>query len=206
VNRTEQTVPTLVYLYGPPAVGKLAIAERLSTVTGWPLFHNHLSVNAIRPIFPFGSKPFTDVVHRLRLDVVRTAMAEGISLIFTNNSAWGGPDGRERFAAFAADVRQAAKSGGGRVQFIRLTAPLAVLEERLANPERQELGKLLDVARLRELLVSLDDSALHEGRPHNRHQSTLAGRGGVRDQGVPRPRDHRSIEAALSASSVMPPQ
>jgi hypothetical protein len=89
-------------------------------------------------------------------------MAEGMSLIFTNNSAWGGPDGRERFAAFAADVRQAAKSGGGRVQFIRLTAPLAVLEERLANPERQELGKLLDVARLRELLVSLDDSALHE--------------------------------------------
>lgn len=80
-------MPTLIYLYGPPADGKLTVAERLSTLTGWAIFHNHLSVNAVRPVFGFGSKPFIEVVQRLRLDVVHTAMAEGMSLIFTYNSA-----------------------------------------------------------------------------------------------------------------------
>jgi hypothetical protein len=32
-------VPTLIYLYGPPAVGKLTVAERLSALTGWAIFH-----------------------------------------------------------------------------------------------------------------------------------------------------------------------
>jgi hypothetical protein len=162
VTTGDGAMPTLVYIYGPPAVGKLTIAECLSGLTGWPLFHNHLSVNAVRPIFALGSKPFTDVVHRLRLDVFQTAMSERMNLIFTNNSAWGGPDGRERFAAFAAGARRAAEGGGGRALFVRLTAPTSVLEERLANPSRQELNKLLIVSRLRELLAALDDSPLYE--------------------------------------------
>ena len=161
-SSVEQGMPSLIYLYGPPAVGKLTVAERLSALTGWPLFHNHLSANAIRPVFAFGSKPFNDVVHRLRLDVIRTAMTEGMSLIFTNNSAWGGLDGRARFVAFAAEARAAAESGGGTAQFVRLTAPVSVLEERVANPSRQQLEKLLDVVRLRELLAWLDDSSVYE--------------------------------------------
>jgi hypothetical protein len=84
----ERLAPTLLYLYGPPAVGKLTVAERLKTLT--------------------------DVVHRLRLDVFRTAMAEGRSLIFTNNSAWGGSDGRARFVAFAAEALSVTESEGVR--------------------------------------------------------------------------------------------
>ncbi len=36
------------------------------------------------------------------------------------------------------------------------------LEERLGNPPRQQLDKLLDVARLREQLGSFDGSVLYE--------------------------------------------
>jgi hypothetical protein len=158
----ERPIPTLVYLYGPPAVGKLTVAKHLCLITGWTLFHNHLSVNAVRPIFPFGSKPFRDLVHRLRLDVFQTAMAEGMNLVFTNNSAWGGSDGRVRFAAFADAARLAVESGGGQVQFVRLTAPLDVLEARLADLSRQQLDKLTDTSRLRELVGSLDDSSLYD--------------------------------------------
>ena len=32
-------MPTLIYLYGPPAAGKLTVAERLSALTGWAIFH-----------------------------------------------------------------------------------------------------------------------------------------------------------------------
>jgi chloramphenicol 3-O-phosphotransferase len=151
----------LVYLYGPPASGKLTVAERLAELTGFPLFDNHLTVNVLRTIFPFGSSPFIDAVHRVRRDVFEVAADAGVSLIYTNSSAWAGPDGRTRFAAFAESVRALAEERGGQVLFVRLTASQAALEERLANESRQAREKLVDTERLRELLADLDLSSLH---------------------------------------------
>jgi predicted kinase len=153
----------LVYLYGPPASGKLTVAGRLAELSGYRLFHNHLTVNALRPVFDFGTEPFNQVVHRLRLDVFETAAQAGIDMIFTNNSAWPGPDGRARFAAFADAARRVTEAGGGQTLFVRLTAPLAVLEERVASESRQAHGKLVDVARLRDLLAELDQASLNPG-------------------------------------------
>jgi hypothetical protein len=158
---TAQTPATLVYIYGPPAVGKLTVAERLSELTGFPLFHNHLTVNAVRPVFAFGSLPFSDAVRKMRHAVFEVAAGAGISLIFTNNSAWSQPDPRGRFEAAAANARRIMESGGGRAVFVRLTASPSALEERLANESRQAHDKLVDVVRLRELLAGLDTSPLH---------------------------------------------
>ena len=143
----------------PPA--EPTIAERLAGQTGFSLFHNHLTVNALAPVFGFGTKPFGDVLHRLRLDVFATAAAAGTSLIFTNNSAWSGPNSRERFCAFAAEADAVVGSAGGRVLFVNVTAPAAVLEARLANDSRRGHGKFLDIDRLRVLLDGLDDYPLH---------------------------------------------
>jgi hypothetical protein len=52
---------------------------------------------------------------------------------------------------------------GGRTVFVKLTAPLAVLEDRVAHESRRRLGKLVDIARLRELVTGLDQTALHPG-------------------------------------------
>jgi predicted kinase len=158
---TEETAATLVYIYGPPASGKLTIAGRLSELTGIPLFHNHLTVNAVRPVFAFGSPPFVEAVRKMRHAVFEAAARAGISLIFTNNSAWSGPDPRARFEEAADSSRRIMESHGGRTVFVRLTAPRSALEERLANESRRAHGKLLDVARLRELLAELDPSPLH---------------------------------------------
>ena len=46
---------TLVVIVGPPAVGKMAVGTELSALTGLPLFHNHLSIEAVLPVFDFGS-------------------------------------------------------------------------------------------------------------------------------------------------------
>lgn len=157
----DETQAALVYIYGPPAVGKLTVAQEFARLGRYRLFHNHLTVNAIRSVFDFGSEPFSDVLHRLRLDVFDTAIRSGINVIFTNNSAWSGPDPRERFVAFASRARQIAEEGGGRALFVRLTAPLAVLEARVASQSRQEHAKLVDVVRLRQLISLLDQSPLH---------------------------------------------
>lgn len=130
-------------------------------VTGFRLFHNHLTVNALRPIFEFGTPPFGDVLHRLRLDVFETAMRAGIDLIFTNNSAWAGANSRERFATFADRAAEIVDEAGGRIVFVHLTAPAHVLENRVADESRRVHDKLVEVGLLRQLLAELDPSPLH---------------------------------------------
>ncbi|WCO67487.1 hypothetical protein PO878_01980 [Iamia majanohamensis] len=153
--------PVLVYLYGPPAAGKLTVATALAERTGFRLFHNHLTVGALTPVFPFRSAPFTAVLHRVRLDVFATAAEAGIDLIFTNSSAWGGDDPRGHFEAFAEEVRGTVEGRGGRVRFVQVAAPAEVLEGRVDDPSRAAHGKLVDPGRLREALGAHDPAPLH---------------------------------------------
>jgi len=37
---------TLVFIVGPPAVGKMTVGRELSSLTGFPFFHNHLTIEA----------------------------------------------------------------------------------------------------------------------------------------------------------------
>ncbi len=152
---------TLVYLYGPPAVGKLTVATELRRRTGFRLFHNHLTVDAIRSVFDFRSEPFTAVIHRIRLDVFETAARNGIDVIFTNSSIWVAPNGRALFVAFARQARERVEAAGGRVIFAQLSAPSAVLEARVEAPSRKEHGKLTERVRLKELLLLHDPEPLH---------------------------------------------
>jgi hypothetical protein len=159
---TSVTGPsTLVYIYGPPAVGKLTVATALQRRTGYRLFHNHQTVNALREVFEFRSDAFTAVLHRTRLDVFETAAAHGIDLIFTTNSVWVGPDGRARFAEFADQAGQRTEAAGGRAVFVQLVAPTEVLEARVASEARRQHGKLGDPARLLEMLDQHDPAPLH---------------------------------------------
>jgi chloramphenicol 3-O-phosphotransferase len=158
---TEQAAATLIYIYGPPASGKLTVAEQLSGLTGLPVFHNHLTVNAVRPVFAFGTPPFTEAVQAMRRSVFTAAARAGISLIYTNNSAWSGPDPRARFEEAAEAARGIMAGHGGRTVYVRLTAPQSALEERVANDSRRVHEKLVDLVRLRELLADLDASPLH---------------------------------------------
>lgn len=80
------------------SVGKLIVAREVQRLSGYKLVHNHLTVNALAPVFDFGSDPFSEVLHRVRLDVFETAARHGTDLIFTNNSVWGnGSGGRHGF-------------------------------------------------------------------------------------------------------------
>jgi hypothetical protein len=152
---------TLVYLYGPPAVGKLTVATELQRRTGFRLFHNHLTVNAIRSVFEFRSDPFLEVVHRTRLDVFETAARHGIDVIFTNNSIWAVPNGRSLFVAFARQARERVEAAGGRVIFVQLSAPSEILDARVDAPSRNDHGKLVERGRLQELLLLHDPEPLH---------------------------------------------
>jgi len=48
----------VIFIHGPAASGKHTIGSRLAALTGLPLFHNHLAVDAAKSLFEFGSPGF----------------------------------------------------------------------------------------------------------------------------------------------------
>lgn len=135
----------LVFIHGPAASGKLTVATELAALTGLPLFHNHLIVDALLAVFPFDSPAFVDLRERMWIDVFAAAAAEGRSLIFTfHPEASVSPDFPGRVAALVGDR-------GGRVDFVALTCAPAAIAERVEAPSRQASGKLSSLALLGEL-------------------------------------------------------
>ena len=73
----------LIFIHGPAASGKLTVARELAKLTGLPLFHNHLVVDAVAALFPFGSAPFVRLREETWLAAFREAAEADHSLIFT---------------------------------------------------------------------------------------------------------------------------
>lgn len=143
-------------------MGKLTVAREVERLSGYKLFHNHLTVNALTAVFEFGSGPFSEVLHRVRLDVFETAARHGTDLIFTNNSVWGnGSEGRAGFEQFAGTAAGRIETAGGRVDFVQLTAPLETMLDRVNSESRRRLQKLIDPDGLRAKLDGHDPSPLH---------------------------------------------
>ena len=73
----------LVFLYGPPAVGKYTIGVELAARTGFRLFHNHLTVNLVSAVFERESEVWLRLLRSVRRDVLTEAAQHGVSLIMT---------------------------------------------------------------------------------------------------------------------------
>jgi hypothetical protein len=73
----------LVFLYGPPAVGKLTVGRELAALTGFKLFHNHLGVNAVQAVFPRGTESWNRLVGQLWIAVLVEAARVGVDLVMT---------------------------------------------------------------------------------------------------------------------------
>ncbi len=114
-----------VFVFGPPAVGKMTVGRELSRVTGYPLLHNHMTVEPVLDIFAFGSEPFTRLVGEFRRMILEEAVASQLpGLVFT--MVWGLElaDDLLLVTSYVDLVEQS----GGRVSFVELYASL---EERL---------------------------------------------------------------------------
>src|SRR5450432_2078261 len=72
----------LIFLFGQVASGKLTVAKALAAKTGYALFHNHLIVDAVADVFPFGSDEFIRLREQLWLEVIQAAVERGRSIIF----------------------------------------------------------------------------------------------------------------------------
>jgi hypothetical protein len=136
----------LIFLHGFPGVGKLTVARELATLTGFKLFHNHLTVDLVTSVFDFGSEQFVELREKIWLEVFSEAAETDLTgLIFT--FAYD----RTVSDSFIGKVQSIVESSGGTVLFVELTCSREELERRLTSPTRQEFGKLTSLELFREL-------------------------------------------------------
>ena len=135
----------LIFLYGPAASGKLTIGRELAKLTGFALFHNHLIVDAVAAVFPFGDARFVKLREQFWLLMFREAAEAKRSIIFTF-----APESSVK-PDFPDQAKHTVEAAGGELIFVQLTVPLVEQERRIANADRAEFGKLRSLGLLREL-------------------------------------------------------
>ena len=136
----------LIYLFGMPGVGKLTVARKLSNLTGFKIFHNHLTVDLVATLFEFGSESFINLREKIWLETFSEAIkADFADLIFTFAPEKTVPND------FPSKVKNLLEENGGKVIFIELKCSIAELEKRLTNSSRQSFGKLSSLELFRQL-------------------------------------------------------
>ena len=140
----------LVFIYGPPASGKLTVASELASLTGFKLFHNHISIQFVQSLFEFGTKPFWKLTDKYRLDMLEEAAKHGIDTIFT--FVYGG----RTDDPFVRNVIRRVDMNHGKVYFVRLQCAREELEKRVKAKTRKALGKIASRETLRQVFTRYD--------------------------------------------------
>ena len=112
-------------IYGAPGVGKLTTAKALAGLTGFKVFHNHLSFDLARAIFEFPTPAF--------------------ARLFGYASPEDDP--------FVERMIQVVERFGGELGFARLFCDTVTHEQRILAEERERFGKITSVAKLRDALA-----------------------------------------------------
>lgn len=136
----------LIFIYGSPAVGKLTVSNELARLTNFKVFHNHLTVDAILPIFEFGTVPFTKLNDEFRKLMIAEAVSQNVNLISTYCYAKGLDDLR------IEELLKLVEDGGGEVCCVLLTCERKELEKRVLAESRKDFEKIKTVEMLCEIL------------------------------------------------------
>lgn len=128
----------VIFIHGPAASGKHTIGSQLSRLTGLPLFHNHLAVDAALSLFEFGTQGFKNVRAAIWRAAFQEAARSGRSFIFTFHPEASVDPG------LVTELVDSIESAGGEVLFVQLSCAPEVVLERLGNPSRSKFGKLTD--------------------------------------------------------------
>lgn len=126
----------VIFLYGPPGAGKLTVAQELSNLTGYKLFHNHLVVDLVHAIFDFQTKPFVELREKMWMMVFQRAKEERVKgLIFTFAPEESVP------AHFIPDIIKLIEDDQNTMYFVELTCDPQELRKRIVHPSRSKYAK-----------------------------------------------------------------
>lgn len=121
MNERDASSPSLVLLFGPPAVGKMTVGQALERITGFRLFHVHQVIDLVTQYFPFSTShesPYHRLVVSYRRQFFEEAAGQGLSVVSTE--AWRFPPVDEEIRGYMQPFLER----DGRVYFVELTASL----------------------------------------------------------------------------------
>ncbi|WP_053218596.1 DEAD/DEAH box helicase family protein [Virgibacillus senegalensis] len=122
-----------ILLFGPQAVGKMTIGEKLEKMTGLKLFHNHMTIELIHHFFEFETPSFQRLVNLFRHEIFEEVATSDLpGMIFTYVWAF---DEKEDWD-FVEKICDTFESKGAEVFFVELEAPLSIRLKRNTTPHR----------------------------------------------------------------------
>ena len=151
----------LVVIFGPPAVGKMTVAQAVAARSSFRVFHNHAVLEPLLDVFDYATESFQRLLRQVRLDVITEAARVAVPLVFTYAWALELADDRvelERYIAPYADR-------GLPIRFVELSADL---ETRLAR--NRSAHRLAEKKSKRDLVWSegnVRDLDVHQLNSHD---------------------------------------
>jgi tRNA uridine 5-carbamoylmethylation protein Kti12 len=139
----------LIYIYGPPAVGKLVVAKELSKITSFKLFHNHLTADYVSSIFPLRNKMSDELKCEIAYKMFEAAAKHNVDMIFTMAHD-------KRYDNFVKKIINIIERYDGKVFFVKLCCKPEKLYERVVNSSRKKFDKVKTVKDLKIILKKAD--------------------------------------------------
>lgn len=141
----------LIIIYGPPASGKLTIANKVAEKTGYKLFHNHLTVDLLKSILQFGTKEFFEVNQKIKLAILEAAAKQGMDGViytFVYDRTTDNP--------FVDKLKEIAKRQNISIKFLQIYCEKQELLKRVIAESRKQYKKVQSVEGLSRYLKSGD--------------------------------------------------
>jgi len=151
----DSAPPLLLFVVGPPAVGKMTVGQAITERTGLRLLHNHISIELALRYFDYGTPAFHRISGEIRRLVTEEVAASDLpGLVFTFVWAFNAPEDQALLDDYAKPFRER----GARVLFVELEATQA---ERLKRNEcasrLDEKPSMRDLEASRRRLVEADE-------------------------------------------------
>ena len=133
MSETATDAPTLVFLFGPPAVGKMTVGQELERLTGYRLFHLHQIIDLVVHYFPYSTdadSSYERLVVSFRRQFFEEAARSGLNVITTAGWRFDLPSEEAAVRSYTRPFLDC----GGHLYMVELLAPLAT---RIARNETE---------------------------------------------------------------------
>jgi len=147
----------LIFIYGPPAVGKLTVAKELAKITRFKLFHNHLVNDMLDNIVDSKKESdlYWELSDELKLRIIEKLAKHKLkNIIFTMMRAKNPKD-----HDLPNKIKNVVKKHKGKIYFVKLECDDEEVLKRVNSASRKKFGKFSSKKAVKKFIKEYDPHA-----------------------------------------------